>query len=268
MAARQRKNGNQRVVRRAFSLICAGALVVVSAAACSPPADPTAGTDDPELAAFLKDCDTAMGTWRDGQITYPSSIVLDVGGATSYRATIDIGQQQPGTPKELPGNQTRTEPVVVRCAIAARLVPIGTLKVEPPEWAVRTFTPAAKVDWSWKVSTDQARDLQLRLEIQPAISGEGGFTFVGSNEPQTVSYVTDVVVNASPFQKINQYISDNTAAALGIATALLAFFTFAGTIKKAVLKLFGRLDDGEEDDEESENGNPDTDEPPQSPNRA
>jgi hypothetical protein len=248
-------------VRRVAGLVCAGAAIIFSMSACGS-SNSNVGVEDPGFTAFLQDCKAKVGTWRNGQIFYPSSVELGVGESASYRASIDVGQTTPGPPKEIPGNATRTEPIVVQCAIAARLVPVGAVNVDPPEWSVRAFTPAARVDWSWTVSTDEAKDQQLRLEIQPAISGDGGFSFVASSGPQTASYMTNVTVKTSFPQRVNQYISDNKVAALGIGAAILAILAFAGTVRKAVLKVWGRSDStaagGDENDGEASNDDDDT----------
>jgi hypothetical protein len=196
--------------------------------------------------------------WRAGQIHYPMTLSLAVGASTSYTASIDVGQQPAGPSTTIAGNKPGT-PVQVQCAVAARLVPVGSLEVDPSDWSVRSFTPSATVDWAWTVSTDEAKDQQLRLEVQPAIRGEDGFAFVGATGPQTASFITDVTVEATFVQSASQYVSDNRAAALGIGAALILALGFAGRLKKAVRSLLGRRkqdDDEEQDDIDSEAENP------------
>ncbi len=252
---------------RSAGLFILFSLVVLSG--CAPPTVTPVGPPsvDPGLAAFLQDCQARAGMWRAGQIRYPATLSLEMGASTSYTASIDVGPQPVGPTTEVPGS-TPGAPVQVQCAVAARLVPVGKLKVEPSDWSVRSFTPSAKVDWAWTISAQEAADQQLRLEVQPAIRGDNGFGFVGDTGPQTASFITDVAVDATLIQRVYQYISDNQAAALGIGAAVILALGFASRLKKAVRSLLGRRqqDDDEGDDEDlvgaaggDESGNTDDD---------
>jgi hypothetical protein len=189
--------------------------------------------------------------WRAGQIRYPATLSVEMGASTSYTASIDVGPQPAGPSTQIPGD-TPGAPVQVQCAVAARLVPVGKLKIDPSDWSVRSFTPSAKVDWAWTVSTEEAADQQLRLEVQPAIRGDNGFSFIGATGPQTASFITDVAVEATFIQRAYQYVSDNQPAALGIAAAVILALGLASRIKKATRSLLGRRGRQERDDEDDD----------------
>lgn len=253
-------------------------LLLLAAGACSgqgagdgPGGGGPAPSPDPGLNEFLQDCQTHTGTWREGEVAYPGQLPLKSGGSATYSATVDV-RNVPMNPTAIPGNSTRTEPIIAQCTIAARLVPVGDqVTTSPSDWIVREFNPSGKVDWSWTVSTSSAHDQQVRLELQPALRTKDGQTYVGTSGPQVTSFTSEIIVEASFPQQIAQWITDNKVASGVIAVALVGLLGFLVSLLGSANKIknaWRQLRDSRRGDEGPEDSPDDEDPPAPAPHRA
>jgi hypothetical protein len=194
----------------------------------------------PTLNDFLFACEKGAEVWSKGQVDYPKQLKLNTGDVTSYVAAIDV-RPNPNLPSEVIQDPSATsQPVAVRCRVAARLVSTGDgLEINPGQglWLDRTFTPSGVINWAWTVKATQGRSQDLRLELLPAVVDEQGQVMVSGKESNLASFVTHVEVDAPTSDDIKQWFEKTwvgvSAAAAAIAAALIALVKFSGDIGQA-----------------------------------
>ncbi|MGE3289134.1 MAG: hypothetical protein AB7J32_23960, partial [Pseudonocardia sp.] len=135
-----------------------------------PPPVPNASLDD-----FLAKCEAGVKEWRQGRVDYPPSVDIGLGETATFVAAVDV-RDVPTPPEEVIGPGGVSEPVVVQCAVFARLKAIGdadALEIDQEDWVVRKFTPIGMIEWTWAVKATKIRSQDLLLELQPAILVDG-----------------------------------------------------------------------------------------------
>ena len=171
----------------------------------------------------MAECEQGIQKWKDsaGQLDYPETLALKVGVPSTYNAAIDISAAQ-APPDDLiivPSGRATSEPIFVKCGVAARLVPVGELSVSPgsDEWITRGFSPAGVLEWAWTVSTDTSGPKQLRLELQPAALSADGPLGGGA---QTAEVLTAVSVQATAIDSASDWMTTQWPKLVGVVAAL------------------------------------------------
>jgi hypothetical protein len=203
----------------------------------APEARPSTSPSEADLRSFLQSCENGIQDWRHGQVDYPERLTLGLGDVTSYVAAVDI-RATPMLPSEvIPGPSAESDPVAVKCAVAARLVPVGgALEVNPSQdsWERRTFTPSGVINWAWTVKAVKAGAQDLRLELQPAVISEGGGDIVLSSGSNVGSFITNVEIDAPFIDDAKQWIEKTwgliVTIAASLAAAILAIITWGGDL--------------------------------------
>jgi hypothetical protein len=204
--------------------------------------EPAATPSDPALQGFLDDCEAGVREWRAGQVSYPGRLAVDVGETVTYVATVDVRTTPEATDDRIPGPSPTGDPVFVRCEVAARLTPIGTsLTIDDEDWVLRSFTPSGVIRWTWAVTAAEADDADLRLEMQPAVVGEGGILLVGDASTEVSSFLTPVSVEQGRIARIGEWWSDNwgtvSLIAAGLAAAVLGVLRFGEQLARRLRRV-------------------------------
>jgi hypothetical protein len=199
----------------------------------------------PELLAFFDSCKQGVEVWMAGQLSYPKDVRLDVGETKSYVAVVDIRENPAPSDEVLPVQGGESTPVAVQCALAARLSPQGDgLRVDEPDWVLRTPTPAGVVNWSWSVTGLKPKGHDLKLELQPAVKIANGLLMVRNTEPMVSSYVTTVNVEGTVIEDFGQWWNENwpILAAIAGATAagVLALVKWGGDLGQSLIEALGK----------------------------
>lgn len=191
-------------------------------------APPPIAPDPARLDAFLARCEQGAETWRAGQVDYPRSLPVSMGGSASYVAAVDVRDEPLPAEEVIPGADPFGEPVAVKCVLAARLTTVGdSLEVDEQEWIFRSFTPTGVVNWSWSVTARAPGDHDLRLEIEPAVALDDLHRFGSS--PNTTTFVTRVSVDATWLQRAGEWWKGNWDVVALIAAAVGA--ALVGVVK-------------------------------------
>lgn len=196
----------------------------------------------------MRDCQEASA-FRGGQISFPAEKRLRVGQEDSYSAAVDVRAEPAPAETVIDDPNPRSERIKVRCVLSARLVAVGSgLEVEPDTdadgggWRSLKFTPNGVVEWSWTVKAAEPTDKKLRLELMPAVEVEATGQSTGVNS--SASYITNVVVEATPPERAAYWFGTQWKLIAGIAgvlgAALLAVLTFSHQVRVAVQKAVRR----------------------------
>ena len=205
------------------------------------------GPDQPktvtkDLVQHLRDCEQGVSDWQPGQVDYPTSLEIKVGETATYVAAVDIRDVLQPPTEVVPDSSARSEPVAVKCEIAARLTPLGdALQADSTEWSVRTFTPNGFTRWAWLVKAAKAEDQSLRLELQPAITSAGGDVLVSDRSTNVGVFITRVHVTQSVGQAAGQWWDENwgklSVIAAAIGAALVALVKWSGGFAESIRNL-------------------------------
>jgi hypothetical protein len=182
----------------------------------------------PALDSFVRNCENAVREWRTGNVDYPGTFRVDPDQTFSYVAVVDVRDVPVPAPTALPGQPNpQSQPVAVKCDVAARLVAVDSkLEVSTIAWVPRVFTPTGTTNWSWVVKATGTGSSQLRLEIEPAIDLRNGYPQVSDNDPTISSYITEVEITESVPQKVASWIDENKLAVGTIAVAVVGAAAF------------------------------------------
>jgi hypothetical protein len=212
------------------------AFIVLVACGSATSAAPSSPPLSPALDSFVRNCENAVREWRAGNVDYPGSFRVAPDQTFSYLAVVDVRDVPVPAPTALPGlPNPQSQPVAVKCDVAARLVAVDDkLEVSTTGWVPRTFTPTGTTNWTWSVKATGDGSSQLRLEIEPAIDLRNGYPQVSDNDPTISTYVTDVQITGSPLQRVASWIDDNKVAVGTIAAAIVGAAAF---VIRAVRRL-------------------------------
>lgn len=179
-----------------------------------------------DFATFQQDCEKGVAAWRIGQVDYPRSLSIQVRQAADYNAAVDLRDNPLPPDQVIDSGDPASEPVAVRCLLAARLVPVGEyIKVNGAsavEWAPRQFTPSGVMEWRWSVTAEKPVDQQLRLVLVPAVLVEGT-TYVSGSDSEA-SLLTRVMVEATLIDRISYWFETQWPLLVGIAAVLAVAF--------------------------------------------
>lgn len=207
----------------------------------SSPPTTSASPSGNDLEKFLADCEAQLENWRPGQVRFPQSVTVPLDQSATYRASIDIrpgAQAQPA-----PEKGVRTAAVEVRCGLGARLVRLGdNVSIENEGvWQLREFDTPGVVEWAWDIKASKPENAGVRLEMRPAVAVVGGGRVVPANDDSrapTVSFDSDIVVDASLVDQADFFADNSWPKIVGIATllggALIALITFAWKFARAI----------------------------------
>ncbi len=115
------------------------------------------------------------------------------------------------------------------------------------DWIVRNFTPTGVIRWTWVVTAVQADDLDLELELQPAVRSQDGTILVGQSSTEISSFITQVRVEEDAVARVGEWWQSRWAiialVAAGIGAAVLALLRFgaqlAGQTRRTVAAFRG-----------------------------
>jgi hypothetical protein len=199
-------------------------------------------TSDQIVREFVDNCKRGVVDWRKGQVHYPLVLSLNMDQSAAYVADVDIRDVR--LPAETiivtQGADPQAAPIEVQCVLSARLAPVGkSLEVDNTGWTERKFTPNGYVDWSWSVTAHTTHDQQLRLELHPALTTQDREIQLGGGEPsETLTYITQVHVNATTAQVVYQWWNDSGKIFVAIigaaAAALILIIKWGGDLNRAI----------------------------------
>jgi hypothetical protein len=205
---------------------------------------------DEQLSAFVRACEESMDArgWQPGQVSYPRTMTLEVGQEETYNAAVDV-RSAPAPPEEvIDAADPTSEPVLVRCVLSARLVPVGDhISVTTDDqgsvidgWSYQTFTPSGTVEWAWTVTADAPEPGGLRLVLRPAAVASDVLTARVSSEQ---TYETDVEVTGSFLARASHWFDTEfpllKALAVTLGGVLVGVLAWYGGIRAKWRELRG-----------------------------
>lgn len=175
-----------------------------------------------DFATFQQNCEKGVESWRIGQVDYPRSLSIPLKQAADYNAAVDVRDNPLPPDQVIDSGEPDSEPVAVRCLLAAKLVPVGDyVKVNGTsavEWAPRQFTPSGVMEWTWSITAEKPVDQQLRLVLVPAVLIEGGRYVFGTDSE--ASLLTKVAVEATLIERVSYWFETQWPLLVGIAAVL------------------------------------------------
>lgn len=193
----------------------------------------------PDLEAFLAQCLAGGDIWGQGRLDYPLRLDVELGDSAPYVVALDMNDVPAPPQAHVPGPSPTSVDVFARCAIAARLTPLGDgLDVGDQEWRTRTLTPSGVVTWTWAVGASTTNAGDVRLEIRPAVSVDAGAQLdaqlggqVGGQDTEVLEYVTAVDVHTPLVRRAGDWwaaswdtIAMITVAAGAAVTGVIAWW--------------------------------------------
>jgi hypothetical protein len=200
---------------------------------------PTSGTTSPgpsvspsgsELAAHLARCEEGINSWKEsaGQIDYPRTLKVTLGQPTTYNAAIDISDAPMPADQVItvPSGDATSEPITVKCGVAARLIPIGDITVTPAQdsWITREFSPSGVAEWTWTVRTDTTSNKELQLVLMPAHLGDGVPLASGGI---TAEVFTQVEVTSTGIDRLSDWFANQWVKLAAMVVTLAGAFAAA-----------------------------------------
>lgn len=198
----------------------------------------------PDVNTFIDSCQRGVNNWRPARIKYPTVVQLEVDAPTSYVVVVDTRSSPQLADFEVPATSARSEPVSVKCEVAARLTSFGeTVDVDGEDWVMRSFTPTGFIRWTWPINSNDVGSQDLRLEVRSAITSGSGQAILVDDTSAVSSYVTRTQTSAGIVQGFGRWWSDNwppiTTIAAGLAVAFLSVIRFTRRLRR---ELRGEID--------------------------
>ena len=201
------------------------------------------------LNEFAARCEKGFDDWRSAQFTYPETLRLVAGTPSAYLATVDVRDIPLPAEQLVPGTDSQSASIAVRCVVSARIVADQSIVVDPPEWTPRHLNAAGIMNWSWSITANTTGHHDLRLELQPAVaaSSDSEVVFAGGSPEQTLTFLTNAAVGDPPSsprpqpRTVWQWVGDNwpaiTTVIGGVAVAVLASVKWLSDLGPALRQL-------------------------------